>query len=121
VGVVAEGSPAEAAGMMRGDRIVAINGRPIRYYRDVQQFAALSAGDRATFTVERDGERVDLDLMVGRRVTTDQFGGESEVGFIGILLGYPARLAEPPEGSAAAAAGFEAGDVILAAGDMPVE
>jgi regulator of sigma E protease len=121
VGAVSSDSPAEAAGIEKGDRVVAIDGKPVRYYRDLQQFAWLSGGNHATLTVDRGGDLLEVPLTVGRRVTTDQFGGESEIGFIGVSPGYPALLAEPPEGSAAAAAGFQAGDLILSAGGVPVD
>jgi regulator of sigma E protease len=121
IGAVSPGSPAEAAGFMKGDRVVRIGDRAIRYYRDVQQFAALSAGNTTTVTVDREGALVDLDLTVGRRVTTDPFGGESEIGYIGLILGLEPVLAPPAEDSPAEAAGFEAGDRIVAVNGTPVD
>jgi regulator of sigma E protease len=121
VGAVTPDSPAAVAGIAKGDRIVEIGGRPVRYYRDIQQFAALSSGDRATVTVERGDRRIDLEVTVGRRVATDQFGGESEVGFLGVTLGVPALLAAPAPDSPAAAAGFQAGDRIVAINGGPVD
>jgi regulator of sigma E protease len=114
-------SPAQAAGFEPGDRLTAINGREVRYYRDLQQYAALSAGDTATMTVERDGAPVDLDVTVGRRVGLDPFGGESEIGYIGVALGLPALLAAPEPGSPAEAAGLAAGDQVVAVNGAQIE
>ena len=121
VGAVSEGSPAEAAGFAKGDVVAAINGRSIRYYADLQRFAALAGGDDAVITVERDGRPIDLDVTVGRRTTTDPIGGETTMGFIGVSLGFIPMLAEPPEGSIAADAGFAAGDRIVAVNGQPVD
>ncbi len=92
----------------------------MRYFSDIEQFALLSGGDRAVFTVERDGRTVDLPVTVGRRVATDPFGGESELGYIGLGLGLPPVLRAPVAGSPAEAAGFRAGDVVVAAEGEPV-
>jgi regulator of sigma E protease len=121
IGSVQPDSPAAAAGFEKGDRVLAIGGRDIRYYRDLQQYAALSAGDTTTITVERGGEPVDLEVTVGRRVGVDAFGGESEIGFIGVALGLPSLLAAPEPGSPAEAAGLEAGDRVIAIDGAPVD
>jgi C-terminal processing protease CtpA/Prc len=65
---VRSGSPAERGGLRRGDLIVDIDGRAIR---DIEDFmAVLSAarpGDRATVTVERNGEHIELEVTYGGR------------------------------------------------------
>lgn len=120
IGAVQPDSPAAEAGFEPGDRVLAINDREIRYYRDLQQYAALSAGNLTTMTVERDGAPVDLEVTVGRRVGTDPFGGESEIGFIGVALGVPSLLAAPDAGTPAEAAGLAAGDRVVAVDGTPV-
>ena len=37
VGAVEDGSPAAAAGLLPGDRIAAIDGEPVRFWRDVEE------------------------------------------------------------------------------------
>ncbi len=56
---VVPGSPAEAAGLHRGDAIAAVNGRPVRSFREV------SALGRDAFQI---GKPVQLSLLDGRTV-----------------------------------------------------
>jgi serine protease Do len=62
---VAGGSPAEAAGLRRGDLLVEAAGRPLESFDDL--FAAVDAavdGDPLTLAAERGGERVDLTVTL---------------------------------------------------------
>ncbi len=53
VGTVMEGSPAEAAGFMADDRIVAINDQNIYTSSDVVNFNNAHPGETVTYTIER--------------------------------------------------------------------
>ncbi|WP_144719603.1 M50 family metallopeptidase [Agrococcus jejuensis] len=88
-------APAAAAGIEPGDVIVAIDGAPIASWADVQAGIRDDAGQELTFTVERDGADVDLQVtpLATERYVTDADGqivevdGEPQVetvGFIGI-------------------------------------
>jgi regulator of sigma E protease len=57
---VEAGSPAAAAGLRSGDRIVAVNGRPTRTFEAVSREIQTSEGRPLTVTVVRDGQRVTL-------------------------------------------------------------
>ncbi len=62
---VAPGGPAERAGMQPGDVVLAFEGRPVT--EDVELIVAIVSqrpGDSVTLTVERDGERRDLELVL---------------------------------------------------------
>jgi S1-C subfamily serine protease len=66
-GVVANG-PAAKAGMQAGDKIVAVDGRPISSSDDVSAaVAAHKPGDKATVTVVRGGNRRTLTVTLGTR------------------------------------------------------
>lgn len=77
-------SPAEAAGLKAGDRIVGINGQDIRqkYYADISSSLVLSQGQSIALTVLRDGQEWDVSVTaaaysereVDFRVTEDGFG-----------------------------------------------
>lgn len=58
---VLPGSAAEAAGIAPGDRIVAIDGEPTRHFYDLIRLVGGRAGQRIVVTVERGGERLDLE------------------------------------------------------------
>jgi regulator of sigma E protease len=79
------GSAAEAAGIARGDVLVALDGRIIETFDDVVRYITMRPEIPVEVTVRRDGQEVDFDLVPHRAVTTDRFGNEMEVGQIGII------------------------------------
>ena len=60
---VVSGSPAEAAGLLVGDRMVAINGTEINNSLELSQATQLSAGTPVELAIERAGERLDIRLV----------------------------------------------------------
>ncbi|MGI6752077.1 MAG: RIP metalloprotease RseP [Anaerovoracaceae bacterium] len=72
IGIVSPGSPAEEAGLLPGDRIVAIEGASIDSWQDVINGIGGSQGDRISLTVERGNERIsiisDFENSEGRRI-----------------------------------------------------
>ncbi len=76
-------SPAERAGLRPGDRIVAVDGEPVRQFYDLIRLISPHPGERLTLTVERDGAEVQLEV-----VPKDE-GGE---GKIGIPIVFPTRM-----------------------------
>lgn len=136
-------SPAESAGLETGDRIIALDGRKLDLEDD---FAALIAGyepgDDITLTVLRDGEEQEIEVTLGEH--PDREGSA----FLGIRFQQAAtRIEQMPfsretmpfgrgfesiaeqgalvgrvvDDSPASAAGLRAGDIVIAAGDQPVE
>lgn len=60
VGEVVDGSPAQAAGLRTGDRIVSVDGAAISTWRALVEAVMPRAGQSMLFGVERDGERLDV-------------------------------------------------------------
>ncbi|HZH72447.1 MAG TPA: RIP metalloprotease RseP [Mariniphaga sp.] len=58
-------SPGEKAGLMTGDRIVKLNGNEITYYDEWSNELSDLKGDPITLTVERNGQLVDVDMVLG--------------------------------------------------------
>ena len=65
---VFEGGPAEAAGLMRGDVVLAIDDEPIRSRQQALLLvAAMTPGDTVDFTAWRDGGRFTASITVAER------------------------------------------------------
>jgi regulator of sigma E protease len=94
VGQVESNTPAAAAGLHAGDRVVAVDGRPTRTFERVSRLIRASHGRPVTLTVRRDSRTVTL----GPRATI-RSGGRWIWGFVpaATLVSYPlahsARLA----------------------------
>jgi regulator of sigma E protease len=111
LGVVDAASPAEAAGLLPGDLIVAIDGKPVPTWEDAQYEILPRPGRDITLDVKRGAEQRSV---VVRPVEK----GRDRVGAIGV---HPlVRIASVAEGSAAAQAGLQPEDAILKIGDTPI-
>ena len=122
IGMVEHGSPAEAAGLEAGDRVLEIDGAQIDYWGDL----AFAVGDSTLASlfvvVERDGETVELAVPVGRKNRLDAFGETTGVGWIGVSWRrLPALLGVIDLASPAALAGLRSGDQVVSLDGADVE
>lgn len=78
-------SAAEAAGILPGDRFVAIDGTPVETFDDVQRYVSVRPNIPITITMDRGGAPVDLTLTPVRTEISDTFGNTMEVGRIGVV------------------------------------
>lgn len=60
---VGEGSPAEAAGLQEGDRIVSIDGHKTYLFRDVYLMTILNKGQTMKVVYERNGEKQSVEMV----------------------------------------------------------
>lgn len=84
VDAVQPGSAAEAAGFKPGDLVLAINGRSIESFPDMQQIVSTSAGETLEFEVDRGGLKVALKATPTLRESKDRFGNVHRIGVLGI-------------------------------------
>ncbi|CAN5332447.1 M50 family metallopeptidase [soil metagenome] len=92
-------TPALAAGIRPGDRIVGVGGRPTDSWADIRDYIRTRAGREATFTVERGDVRRDVTATLGQAIFKDgrpvayagpgedlrpSRAGEEKVGFLGV-------------------------------------
>ncbi|BCR06436.1 peptidase [Desulfuromonas versatilis] len=115
-------TPAERAGVRRGDILLGFNGRKIRGVRDLQQqVAGTPAGEQVSLEVLRDGKRLNLQVALAAQ-QAQEAALEAGAAPQGEVFGLSVAPAEGNEGvlveavdeaSPAAAAGVQPGDLIL--------
>ncbi len=113
--------PAAMAGLKPGDRIVAVDGRPVtRTIEMEQEIRRRYAGEPMRVTVLRGRQRIEAQLTLAAKLEPFQHG------FLGVLpmrgaesQGVTVRYVYP--GSPAAAAGIAAGDVLVSLKGEPIK
>lgn len=90
VGQVLPGGPAARAGLKAGDRFVAVDGQPVKDFRDIVARVGSRPGEDIVLTYSRDG----LEHTVHVQAASEEAGGH-RVGRIRVLP--PAGQALPPE------------------------
>lgn len=84
VDAVTVGSAAERAGFLAGDKVVAIDGRPIESFTTMQRVVTRSAGLELLVDVEREGQRLTLRATPEIGEIKDAFGNTQRVGLLGL-------------------------------------
>jgi S1-C subfamily serine protease len=112
-------SPAQRAGIRRGDILLALSGRTIRNTRDLQlQVAGTPAGKTVPLEILRDGERLTVEVTIRSRdrAAVSETAGERRS--LGLTLtntenddGIEVKDVSPR--GIGAAAGIRTGDIIL--------
>ncbi|MGI9246595.1 MAG: RIP metalloprotease RseP [Steroidobacteraceae bacterium] len=91
IGTIVAGSPAERARLQVGDRIVAVDGRPVADFAELVKRVQPSPGKTLRFTLDRKGQTLELPIEV-----ESQRDGDRMVGRIGIQpvagLAVPQRM-----------------------------
>jgi len=115
LGEVLPNKPAARAGLQIGDRIVSINGEPIRDFMDLRLAIELNARTPLRVEFLRNGQLRTTILTPDRENT--EFG---PVGRVGILPFFDPVIGRVKPGSPAARAGLLPGDRILAVNGQPI-
>jgi serine protease Do len=73
VDAVIEGSPADGAGLLVEDVILSVNGKSVANMAELRGLIAdISPGEKAKFSLLRDGERSEITVALGRRPRDDE-------------------------------------------------
>ena len=108
-----DASPAKAADLQVGDRILQINNENTAYFSDIQKMIAVHPDEDLSLIIERDGTRLSKTI---RPALNKQNGA----GQIGIYRYLPLEAAAIKKDSAAERAGILPGDCITAIDGTPV-
>ena len=84
IGEFAVKSPAQAAGLMLGDRIVAIDGQKISEFGDISEMVRPYPGRRVTLHVARGSNEFDSVVQLQDHLERDKFGNETHLGLLGV-------------------------------------
>lgn len=77
-------SAAQAAGLMEGDMVLAIDGQRIETFSDMQRIVSVSADLPLAMLVDRGGQQLTIEVTPQRREITDRFGNVQSVGLLGV-------------------------------------
>ncbi len=118
-GTIRPESPALAAGLEIGDKVVQIDGKPVKYWDQLQKIVHTSPGKSLDFQVERNSSLLNFAITPVSEETTDLFGDKKTVGLIGITP-LVRNITYVKEDSAAHKAGLKVGDQLLKVNDQPI-
>lgn len=80
IGSLADDGAAGSAGLKVGDRIIAIDGEPIRTFTDLMGVVAARPNQEVVVEYVRDGNTAEVDLVLGEQVTDGQSRGLLGIG-----------------------------------------
>ena len=89
VGTIAPNSGAAAAGMLPGDRVIALGGRAIGDFDDMIRYVRIRAGETVRVDLVRGGRAMTRSATIGTDVERDRFGNEYRIGRLGLQGGDP--------------------------------
>jgi regulator of sigma E protease len=121
VGDVLPDSPAARAGIEPGDRVLAIDGRAVRYWHELEDTVQGHIGEELRFRLERDGRAFEKYMTPLLSTFRDRTGREERQGRIGITrTPFPPQVGILNLESPAARAGLRTGDQVIAIGGEPI-
>lgn len=84
-GAVIAGSPAEAAGFLPHDEVLAIDGSTIHRFEDIKREVMVGLDTPRDFTVLRNGKTIDIKATPRRHEDKDRFGFRHETALLGLI------------------------------------
>ena len=85
IGQVREGSPAETAGLQKGDLIVAVDAQQILSWDEIKEAVHHRAGQKVVFQIKRDGDARSLTVIPEESTTQNLFGEKISTALVGIV------------------------------------
>ncbi len=85
IGQVRESSPAEEAGLKKGDIIVSISGTPVASWEEIKKIVQQNPGTPIEIVVQRGGTTLSLSVTPEVTTTKNLFGEEIKTSLIGVV------------------------------------
>lgn len=121
IGEVEIGSPAAAAGLRPNDRVTAIDGTPVQWWRQINDALSAHTSGELAMQYERDGVEGIARVSIESRKEPDAFGEPVAVGWSGFYHSRPqAMIALTDRARPAYRAGLRTGDRITEVAGEPV-
>jgi len=120
VGEIVAGSPADRAGIHPDDRIVAINGKEVQFFEQIEEALQKSDGKTLQMTVSREGGRTTAEVIPMMHDDKDVFGDSVKSWDIGIRPKITTQILSVQPGSPADLAGLKANDQVIGVGDKKI-
>src|SRR5262249_13390329 len=121
IGRMTPDSAAAQAGLHLRDQVVAIDGKPIENWREIEEAVAGSNGRPLSLTILRDGARRDVTVTPREVPVKTPFNEPTEIWSIGARSYIAPVVGDVLPGKPAAAAGLQPRDRILALNGQPIE
>ncbi len=86
---VKPGSPAEIAGMQKGDKVLFVDDKKVEQFRDISIGIVCSDSDTINFTIERNGEQQMISVRPAIEETKKPWGSSKKRKIVGIMRGEP--------------------------------
>jgi regulator of sigma E protease len=107
IGYIAKGSPAENAGLLPGDTLLAINNRKTTDWKEVEITIGINPKESLKIDLSRQGKPMTVSLNVAS-------SSRDETGYAGIYWPLPAAIGQILKNYPAWKAGLQPGDIITA-------
>ncbi|MGO1117490.1 RIP metalloprotease RseP [Rhodovibrionaceae bacterium A322] len=92
IGQVVEGSAAERAGFLPGDKIIEINGNSIDRFEEIQRLVQINLNETMAVVVDRDGQEVSFPATPDIVERQDRFGNTVKLARLGITASGTERV-----------------------------
>ncbi|MFA5337240.1 MAG: RIP metalloprotease RseP [Candidatus Omnitrophota bacterium] len=120
IGSVKANSPAQSAGIIKGDEIVAISGKPIKAWDEVDK-KIYNSKNAVELKVKRGDRIIVFDVPTVQDEILDEFGAKKKVYTIGISAYVPATIGKLIENYPAQKAGIQEKDKVISVNGKMVE
>jgi len=120
VGVVTPGSAAAEAGLQARDRILSLNGAAVDEFGDIEVRVQMNLDQPLAIVLDRGGKQIEVTAHPKVVTTQDMFGNTVQMAQLGIAPHQEPVIGEVVGESAAADAGLQPGDRIVALNGTPI-